>query len=96
MTEELIARLRLIAAWHTPGGATPKEAIPSRHKTALKAADTIDTLSRKLEVAEKALKPFASAVTRSAVIKERPHDFVITPEFEAAREALATIRGEGV
>lgn len=42
--DDLIERLRLIAAWHKPGGPTPKEGMPNRTKTCLEAADRIAAL----------------------------------------------------
>lgn len=52
MTDEakaLVERLRLIAAWHKPGGPTPKEKLPKRTKTCLEAADLIETQAREIE-----------------------------------------------
>lgn len=40
----VVARLRLIAAWHTPGGPTPKLKNPDRKKTCEEAAEEIELL----------------------------------------------------
>ena len=42
--DDLVKRLKLIAAWHLPGGPTPKEERPSIHKVCTKAADRIEAL----------------------------------------------------
>lgn len=42
--DDLKARLQLIAAWHKPGGPTPKEGMPNRTKTCLEAAQAITDL----------------------------------------------------
>ena len=47
-----------------------------------------------LEKAVAALKPFAFAAKYAPEIKARPHDFVLTSEFNAARTTLAEIERE--
>jgi hypothetical protein len=43
---DLTERLRLIAAWRTRGGPTPKQACPSVYETTTEAATTIETLTQ--------------------------------------------------
>lgn len=43
---DLTERLRLIAAWRTRGGPTPKQACPSVYETTTEAAATLETLTQ--------------------------------------------------
>jgi len=43
-TTDLLARLRLVAAWRKPGGPTPSEPMPSNYRTACDAVDEIERL----------------------------------------------------
>lgn len=43
---DLTERLRLIAAWRTRGGPTPKQACPSVYETTTEAATTLETLTQ--------------------------------------------------
>ena len=43
-TTDLLARLRLVAAWRKPGGPTPSEPMPSNYRTACDAAAEIERL----------------------------------------------------
>lgn len=46
MTREALAEaLRLIAAWHTPGGPTPKQKCPEKHIICVEAAAFLDALA---------------------------------------------------
>lgn len=47
----LTDKLRLIAAWHTPGGSTPVQACPPKHLVCAEAADEIERLQRLYESA---------------------------------------------
>ena len=44
MTDDLVARLRLISAWKTPGGPMPTEDMVNPHITCAEAADRIEQL----------------------------------------------------
>lgn len=46
--DALVERLGLIAAWHKPGGPTPKHPMPSRTKTCTQAAATITDLRARI------------------------------------------------
>ena len=41
---DLLARLRLVAAWRKPGGPTPSEPMPSNYRAACDAVDEIERL----------------------------------------------------
>lgn len=43
-TTDLLARLRLVAAWRKPGGPTPSEPMPSNYRAACDAVDKIERL----------------------------------------------------
>jgi hypothetical protein len=43
---DLLARLRLVAAWRKPGGPTPSEPMPSNYRAACDAVDEIVRLRR--------------------------------------------------
>ena len=43
-TTDLLTRLRLIAAWRTPGGPTPSQPMPSNHVALNEAAAEIERL----------------------------------------------------
>ena len=49
MTDDLVARLRLISAWKTPGGPMPTEDMVNPHITCAEAADRIKQLEAALE-----------------------------------------------
>lgn len=48
----LVGRLRLIAAWQTPGGPTPSLPQPTKHITCNEAADEIERLEGLLKIYE--------------------------------------------
>jgi hypothetical protein len=48
MTDDLVARLRLISAWKTPGGPMPTEDMVNPHITCAEAADRIEQLEAAL------------------------------------------------
>ena len=43
-TTDLLARLRLVAAWRKPGGPTPSEPMPPNYRAACDAVDEIERL----------------------------------------------------
>ena len=45
-TTDLLARLRLVAAWRKPGGPTPSEPMPSNYEAACDAVNEIERLRR--------------------------------------------------
>lgn len=47
-TTDLLTRLRLIAAWRTPGGPTPSQPMPTNHVALNEAADEIERLRREV------------------------------------------------
>ena len=47
--DDLVARLRLISAWKTPGGPMPTEDMVNPHMTCTEAADRIEQLEAALE-----------------------------------------------
>lgn len=56
----------------------------ARHRQA-----TLTQSAELVEVLCEALKPFAFAAEHALEIDKKPHDFVLTSEFEDARAALA-------
>lgn len=54
MTSELVERLELVAAWHTPAGRTPKMPRPPIHTTCRQAIAEIERLTAQLAEARQA------------------------------------------
>ena len=50
MADDLVARLRLISAWKTPGGPMPTEDMVNPHITCAEAADRIEQLEAALRI----------------------------------------------
>ena len=50
MNKDLAGKLRLIAAWHTPGGPTPAQPCPRKHEVCAEAADEIAALRKKADL----------------------------------------------
>ena len=44
MNKDIAEKLRLIAAWHTPGGPTPDQPCPRKHEVCAEAAEEIERL----------------------------------------------------
>ena len=42
MNKDIAEKLRLIAAWHTPGGPTPDQPCPRKHEVCAEAADELE------------------------------------------------------
>ena len=51
MNKDLAKKLRLIAAWHTPGGPTPDQPCPRKHEVCAEAADELERMARIYEQA---------------------------------------------
>lgn len=83
--DDLKARLELIAAWHKPGGPTPKEGMPNRTKTCLEAATAITDLEALVGELGEALRPYL------AVLAEKPQKANWTDRYCDARDQLESV-----
>lgn len=83
--DDLKARLQLIAAWHKPGGPTPKEGMPNRTKTCLEAAQAITDLEALVGELGEALRPYL------AVLAEKPQKANWTDRYCDARDQLESV-----
>lgn len=76
---DLIAQLRLIVAWHTPGGKIPAGRQPDRGTICSKAADALATLVAELATLR--------AATASVQADQRAELARVTAERDALRKA---------
>jgi len=65
------------------------DALAAEHRTSAEADS-----ARLIAMACEALKPFAFAADHAPKINKKPHDFVLTSEFCAARESYAALRAQ--
>ena len=69
MKKDLAKKLRLIAAWHTPGGPTPDQPCPRKHEVCAEAADELERMARIYEQAV-----LGSAKMRRGLREAREHE----------------------
>lgn len=74
----LIDKLRLIAAWHTPGGPTPAQPCPRKHEVCNEAADELERMARLYEQAVR-----GRAEMRSGLRAAREHEPTPMEPFQA-------------
>lgn len=67
--DDLVERLKLIAAWRKPGGPTPKENQPSTHKAVAEAVDRIETLAATITALRQRVAELEEALTPSGDTK---------------------------
>ena len=71
MNKDLAEKLRLIAAWHMPGGPTPDQPCPRKHEVCAEAADELMRAEARAEGAateRKHIRAANDAVIRAGVL----------------------------